>query len=362
IDTMMSPIDSIRYYASLLRAGFVAMDVHTGEIKAWVGGINHHFFQYDQVEAPRQVASLFKPIVYAAGLESGKTPCTFYPNQQKVYDNKGWKPRNADGKYGGKYSLHGALTHSVNTISVRLLQEVGYDKVREIAQNSGITVPIANDPTVALGTVETSLLEMVQVYATIANRGVHVSPQLISHIKNAKGETIYQAASTQTSQAMTAQTSQELLSMLRRVVNRGTAARLRWKYGLKTDLAGKTGTSQNQADGWFVGTSANLVAGAWVGGEFPSIHFKYMRYGQGAATALPIFATFFRQIEADPAISQKLTQPFDSRHLASSQKFTCPEFMEDLQKLEPMQMKLAQIDSLARQVPVPAMVSTAIRQ
>lgn len=362
IDTVMSPLDSMKYYASILRAGFIAMDVHTGEVKAWVGGIDHRFFQYDQVTASRQVASLFKPVIYAAALEDGVKPCAYFSNQQQTIETSDkWTPRNADGKYGGKYSLHGALTHSVNTVSAQLLQEVGYSRVRAIARNSGVTANIENDPTVALGTVETSLYEMAQVYATIANDGVHISPRVITRIKNAEGEIIYEAPESSSTQAMSSETSQKLLKMLRNVANRGTAARLRWKYHLRTELAGKTGTSQNQADGWFIGTSANLVAGAWVGGQFPTIHFKSMRHGQGASTALPIFANFFQQIEANPILRKTYAGSFPADKSLVYQEFECPDFIEDLKKMEPMEPELAPTDSLIKKAPVPVFTS-AVRQ
>ena len=362
IDTVMSPLDSMKYYASILRAGFIAVDVHTGEVKAWVGGIDHRFFQYDQVTASRQVASLFKPVIYAAALEEGVKPCAFFSNQQQTIETSDkWTPRNADGKYGGKYTLHGALTHSVNTVSAQLLQEVGYNRVRAIARNAGVTARIKNDPTVALGTVETSLYEMAQVYATIANNGVHISPRVITQIKNSAGENIYEAPESRPTQAMTSETSQKLLKMLRNVANRGTAARLRWKYRLSTDLAGKTGTSQNQADGWFIGTSANLVAGAWVGGQFPTIHFRSMRHGQGASTALPIFAKFFQQIEANPNMRKAYAGSFPIDKSLVYQEFECPDFIEDLKKMEPMEPKLAPTDSLIIKAPVPVFTS-AVRQ
>jgi penicillin-binding protein 1A len=299
--TTLSPIDSIKYYLRFLHSGFLAMAPTTGEIKAWVGGNDYNYFQYDHVTSKRQVGSTFKPIVYATALEQGMSPCDYIRNEQHVYDQfAGWSPKNADNEYGGKYSMKGALAHSVNVISVEILLKAGIGNVLHTARNMGIESIIPKVPAIALGVADISLLEMVKAYCTFANGGKSVNLVFISRIEDKDGKVIYQNDKTKNSkQAISRQTAYYMTEMLKEVVNKGTANRLRSTYGLSGEMAGKTGTTQSQADGWFIGYTPGLVAGAWVGAESPTIHFNSIVYGQGAAMALPIWAYFMQKCKSD---------------------------------------------------------------
>lgn len=296
----LSPLDSIKYYLKFLHSGFLAMQPNTGEIKVWVGGNNYSHFQYDHVTSKRQVGSTFKPIVYATAIEQGLSPCEYIPNEQKIYDQfEGWSPHNADNKYGGKYSVRGALAHSVNVISVEVLLKAGIENVARTARNMGIESTIPRVPSIALGVADISLLEMVKAYCTFANGGKSVSPVFITRIENKEGKVIYEPKQEKSKYAISKQTAYYMTEMLKGVVNEGTASRLRSTYGLRGEMAGKTGTTQSQADGWFIGYTPGLVAGAWVGAESPAIHFNSILYGQGAAMALPIWAYFMQKCKTD---------------------------------------------------------------
>jgi penicillin-binding protein 1A len=299
--TTLSPIDSIKYYMRFLHSGFLAMQPATGEIKAWVGGNDYTYFQYDHVTSRRQVGSTFKPIVYAAALEQGMNPCDYIRNEQHVYDQfAGWSPKNADDEYGGKYSMKGALEHSINVISVEILLKAGIGNVLRTAHNMGIESDIPAVPAIALGVADISLLEMVKAYCAFANGGKSVNPVFISRIEDKNGKIIYQNdKEKKIKQAISKQTAYYMTEMLKGVINAGTASRLRGTYGLKGEMAGKTGTTQSQADGWFIGYTPGLVAGAWVGAESPLVHFNSIVYGQGAAMALPIWAYFMQKCKSD---------------------------------------------------------------
>lgn len=303
-DTVLSPLEVAKYNAKLLQAGFVMIDNKSGDIKTWVGGISDEFFKYDHVTAQRQVGSTFKPFLYLAALENGYSPCDVFDNDRYYYANlDNWSPRNSDRKYEGKYTLKGALTYSVNTVSAQLISEVGVSKVINMAHRAGIESELPVVPSIALGTAELSLFEMVNAYQTFPNRGKKVQPNFILKIENQKGELIYNSTSgARKDYYKTASTTniELMIEMMKNVVNRGTAARMRYKYNIYTDVAGKTGTTQNHADGWFIGYTPDFTAGAWVGADYPAIHFKN-RYGQGAYTALPIWAGFFQKLYNDPA-------------------------------------------------------------
>ena len=287
-------LDSIRHYLQFLQAGFLAMETGTGAIKAWVGGISYEHFKYDHVRTRRQVGSAFKPLVYLAALEKGISPCEFYPNDSVVYhEYEDWTPRNADRTYGGYYSLKGALIHSVNTVSVQLLMEAGIDTVVELAHKAGIVSPLPAVPSLALGTGNISLLEMTGVYQAIANRGRALEPLYISRIEDKDGQVLFEEKSSGKGTLICDPENAEILTeMLRRVVNEGTARGLRTRFGMTADVAGKTGTTQNYTDGWFIGYTPGLVAGAWVGGDLQNLRFRTMQYGQGAHSAMPIWAGF----------------------------------------------------------------------
>ncbi|HET6228345.1 MAG TPA: transglycosylase domain-containing protein [Bacteroidia bacterium] len=296
----MSPLDSIKYYLRFLNTGVLAMEPNTGEIKAWVGGIDYHYFQYDHVTSKRQVGSTFKPIVYATAVEQGVDPCEYFENEQHVYEQYGgWSPGNSNGQYGGKYSLKGALANSVNVVSVEVLMRAGIGNIVRNAHKMGIKSDIPYVPSIALGVADISLLEMVNAYCCFANGGRSVEPVLISKIEDREGHVIYRAGAQKTKRVFSKQTAYYMTEMLEAVVNEGTASRLRGTYGLSGDIAGKTGTTQSQADGWFIGYTPHLVTGTWVGSESPSIHFNSTMLGQGAAVALPNWAYFMQEARKD---------------------------------------------------------------
>ncbi|MBA3705431.1 MAG: transglycosylase domain-containing protein, partial [Bacteroidetes bacterium] len=309
----LSPLDSIKYYMKILHTGFLAMDPFTGKIKAWVGGIDYNYFQYDHVTSTRQVGSTFKPIVYATALEQGMSPCDYIKNEQQVYEQfENWSPSNADGKYGGKYSMKGALQNSVNVVSVEVLFKAGIDNIIRNAKNMGIKSEIPAVPSIALGVADVSLLEMVKAYCVFPNGGKSVEAQYITRIENAQGKVLYKATNSYKSKrVISKQTAFYMTEMLKGVVNEGTASRLRSTYGLSGEMAGKTGTTQSQADGWFIGYTPGLVAGAWVGAESPSVHFNSTFYGQGASMALPIWAYFMQKCKKDKDCKKKVNGKFN---------------------------------------------------
>ncbi|MGQ0827664.1 MAG: transglycosylase domain-containing protein [Bacteroidota bacterium] len=298
----LSPIDSIKYYAKILHNGFLAMEPFTGAIKAWVGGNDYNYFQYDHVRSKRQVGSTFKPIVYATAIEQGMSPCDYIKNEQQVYDQfENWAPENADKEYGGKYSIKGALENSVNVVSVEVLFKAGIDNTINTARKMGIESDIPAVPSIALGVADISLLEMVKAYCAFPNGGRSVEPRFITRIEDKYGKVIYKAKNTYKSkQVFSKQTAYYMTEMLKGVIDQGTASRIRSTYGLSGEMAGKTGTTQSQADGWFIGYTSGLVAGSWVGAESPSIHFNSTLYGQGASMALPIWAYFIKKCKNDP--------------------------------------------------------------
>ncbi|PKQ61820.1 hypothetical protein BZG02_14430 [Labilibaculum filiforme] len=298
----MSPLDSLKHYAQLLNTGFLAMEPKSGKIKAWVGGISFDHFKYDHVKAKRQVGSIFKPIVYAAALEEGISPFDYLPNERKIYEEyDNWSPRNADNLYEGSYSMEGALAESVNTIAVDVLLEGGIRNTIALAEEMGIDSSLPKVPSLALGTANISLYEMIQVYATLANRGIHADPYYISKIEDQKGNVIVDLSAERKDNrfVISPQNADIMNHMLQAVVNDGTAKSLRSIYRLEGDLAGKTGTTQSQADGWYIGYNSNLVAGAWVGAEDMRVHFNSLSLGQGASMALPIYGRFMNKLSSN---------------------------------------------------------------
>ncbi|RNI31303.1 penicillin-binding protein 1A [Rufibacter latericius] len=298
----ISPMDSLRHYLRYLNAGFVAMEPNSGFVRAWVGGINHNFFQYDHVRSRRQVGSTFKPIVYAAALDRGIAPCSYFPNERRVfpeYDN--WSPRNSDDQYGGAYSMTGALTQSINTVSVNVALQVGIPKIVQLAHNLGITGELPSTPSLALGTADASLLEMVAAYAALANGGYQIKPRYLLRITDRQGTVLLDQSNPNGhgQHVLSSQATALLRPMLESVVQEGTGRRLRNEFRLNMDIAGKTGTTQSHADGWFIGFTPDLVAGAWVGGEDRRIRFRDLEKGGGANTALPIWGNFFQRLSSD---------------------------------------------------------------
>ncbi len=312
----MSPLDSIKHYLQFLQAGFMAMEPRTGNVLAWVGGINHKYFKFDHVNinTKRQVGSTFKPIVYATALQNGVEPCDFVRARRVTYKNfEDWSPGNANDNYEGSYSVKGALTHSVNTVSVKVLKKATINKTVALAKAMGIQSDIPKVPSIALGTPNISLYEMVSAFATFANRGAVSHPNFLLKITDKNGNILENFQSdSQGEQVMSTQTADMMVEMMRNVVNKGTAARLRTKYQLQNDIAGKTGTTQSHADGWFMGFTPRLVAGVWVGSDDPNIHFRSITYGQGAAMALPIWALFIKQLNSDQQLNHYTKAKFST--------------------------------------------------
>jgi penicillin-binding protein 1A len=300
-DTVMSSLDSILYHFSILQCGMLAMDARTGNILAWVGGPSYKYFKYDHVLAARQVGSTIKPLVYAAALDYGIKPCDYYKNDSIIYpefDN--WVPQNADQHYGGYYSVQGALINSVNTISVQLLMETGIGRTKQKLQEAGITAKLPEVPSLALGSAEIPLFQMVKAYSVFLNKGSVRQPNFIQRIEDKDGNVIYEQPRSKIGEPVFSEpTVETMLALLVGVADRGTAAGLHSKYGIYSELGGKTGTTQEQTDGWFLGITPDIIVGVWVGGDSPLVHFRNLSTGQGAQTAMPVFANFIQKIQAD---------------------------------------------------------------
>jgi len=319
-DTIMTPMDSIRYYKSFLRTAMMSMEPQTGHVKAWVGGINYKHFQYDNViQGSRQAGSTFKPFVYAAAIDQLRySPCDELPDTQycieaeKHGNTKAWCPRNSNGKFSGKnLSLKSALANSVNTVTAQLIDKVGPKSVAIIAKNLGITREIPEVPSIALGTADVNVYEMVGAYGTFANQGVYVKPVMVTRIEDKNGTVLYEYVP-ETRDVLSKDVSYAMLNLMQGVTEGGSGTRLRtegadkwnktykeiitgYPYGFKNPIAGKTGTTQNNSDGWFMGMVPNLVTGVWVGGEERATHFKSVAYGQGASMALPIWGIYMKE-------------------------------------------------------------------
>ncbi len=318
-DTIMTPMDSIRYYKTFLRAAMMSMEPQTGHVKAWVGGINYRHFQYDNViQGARQAGSTFKPFVYAAAIDQlRKSPCDELPDTQycieagKHGNPEPWCPKNSDGKYSGRsYTLKSALANSVNTVTAQLIDMVGPRPVATIAHNLGITHEIPEVPSIALGTPDFNVYEMVGAYGAFANQGVYVKPVMVTRIEDKNGTVLYEYTP-ETKDVLSKDVAYAMIDLMKGVTEGGSGTRLRgsgnknttvykevvtgYPYEFTNPIAGKTGTTQNQSDGWFIGMVPNLVTGVWVGGEDRATHFKTITYGQGATMALPIWGLYMRQ-------------------------------------------------------------------
>jgi penicillin-binding protein 1A len=294
----MSPMDSIQYYLKILNTGFMAMDPFTGELKAYIGGNDFRYFKYDHINSKRQVGSTFKPIVYLAALEAGIPPDTYFPNERKIYeDYDNWSPENSHDDYTGYYSMEGALANSINTIAVDALMKAGITNVVDLAKRMGIDSDLPEYPSLALGVASVSLEEMVCVYSEILNGGRKVTPYYLKAIESNEGRVLEEFQNIQPDEQVAQTENCRIIThMLQSVVDEGTGSTIRSVWGIDSEFAGKTGTTQDQADGWFIGMTPTLVAGAWVGGEDPSIHFRTLGTGAGGHTALPIVGQFYSQI------------------------------------------------------------------
>ena len=336
IDTTMTPWDSIRYYKFFMRASFIAIDPHTGFIKAYVGGPDYRYFQYDGVmDQKRQVGSTIKPFLYTLAMQEGLTPCSKFLNSPVTFEVQDtvWRSKNAsaDAKYDNKeVPLWWGLANSVNNISARLIDRFNPQSMVDVIRKMGVKSDIPAVPSLCEGVAEFSLYELVGAYTTFPNKGVYTQPIFITKIED-KNRNVLTTCSPQKIEAINERTAYVMIKMLERVATSGTAARLRYRYNL-TNIGGKTGTTNNNSDGWFVGITPNLVAGAWVGGDEPSIHFDNMKLGEGAAVALPIFAEFMKKVYADPKLNFS-KDPFEGP-AGFSVSFDCPvsESGNELQK------------------------------
>ena len=317
----MSTMDSIRYMVKYMHTGFVAMEPQTGYVRAYVGDIDFKTWKYDKVQAMRQPGSTFKLFVYATAMKQGWTPAdariTDSYIRMEVYDpaqgkNTIWQPHNANGHFSNaNIPLRAAFAQSVNTIAVKLGQEVGIDNVIQTAHDMGITSKLENAPALALGSNDVTLFEMVNAYASVANDGMHVAPVLVTKIVDADGRTVYEAKHEE-KRALPYRAAFYMQKLLEAGVRDGggTSQTLGGsaylgRYGNQLDFGGKTGTSNNHSDAWFIGVTPGLVGGAWVGGEYRSIHFRSGRLGQGSRTALPIFGLFMKKVLEDESLKEK---------------------------------------------------------
>ncbi|MGB6150385.1 MAG: transglycosylase domain-containing protein [Pricia sp.] len=317
-DTIMTPIDSIRYYKTFLRAALMSMEPQTGHVKAWVGGTDYRHFQYDNVsQGLHQVGSTFKPFVYAAAIDQLRlSPCDKFPDTQycieagKHGNPESWCPKNAVGQYSGnELTLKEALANSVNTVTAQLIDRVGPRSVVSIVKNVGLTRPIPEVPSISLGTPALSVYEMVGAYGTFANQGVYVKPVMVTRIEDKNGTVLYEYVP-ETKDVLSKEVAYTMVNLMEGVTESGSGMRLRhssqkdkpeykeiitgYPYGFTNPIAGKTGTTQNQSDGWFMGMVPNLVTGVWVGGEDRAIHFETIKYGQGGSVALPIWGLYMK--------------------------------------------------------------------
>ena len=307
IDTVMSPMDSIRYYKWFLQASLISIESHTGHVKAYVGGLDYRFFKYDHVtQARRQVGSTFKPFLYSLAMQEGEyTPCTRIPNIQyniKLEDGNVWSPGNSGGHVGEEITLKYALAQSNNWISAYLMNIFGPNAVIAQARRMGVESPIDPVPAICLGVCDLKLIEMVGAMSTFANQGVYIKPMFITRIEDKNGNVI-QRFSSEESEAMSELTAYKMVELMKGVVQSGTGIRLRSAYGFNNPIAGKTGTTQKQSDGYFMGITPDLTTGVWVGAEDRSVHFRSTQLGQGSHTALPIWALYMKKVYADKSLN-----------------------------------------------------------
>ena len=306
IDTVMTPMDSIRYYKWFLQSSLVSIESHTGHVKAYVGGIDYRFFKYDHVtQAQRQVGSTFKPFLYSLAMQEGEfTPCTKIPNipyNIQLEDGRFWSPRNSGGHVNEEITLKSALAQSNNWISAYLMNRFGPQAVIAMARRMGVESPIDAVPSICLGVCDLKLIEMVGAMSTFANQGVYIKPMFITKIEDKNGNVI-QRFSPEESEAMSEVTAYKMIELMKGVVQSGTGGRIRLVYKLNNPIAGKTGTTQNNSDGYFMGITPDLTTGVWVGAEDRSVHFRSTELGQGSRTALPIWAIYMQKVYADPTL------------------------------------------------------------
>jgi len=331
-DTVMSPIDSLKYYKHFLHSGFMSMDPSSGEIKAWVGGINYKYFKYDHVkQGKRQPGSAFKPFVYAAAIEKGYSPCYLLPDAPITFryeengEKKTWSPKNADWVFtGDSMTLRQAMGRSINSIAAQVLRLIGIESVINEAQKLGITSKLEPVPSICLGSSDVSVYEMVGAYSAFVNNGVWVEPYFISRIEDRNGNILHEVIP-KTRDALSEEVAYVMVHMLKGgVEERGGTSQALFKYNIfrGNEVGGKTGTTSNHSDGWYIGITKNLVSGVWVGGEDRSIHFRTSQLGEGSKIALPIFGLYMEKIYADESLN--IPKGYFKRPKKMSININCP--------------------------------------
>ena len=330
IDTIMTPLDSILYYKFFLQTGLMSMETHTGYVRAYVGGNDYRYFQFDHVkQGKRQVGSTFKPFLYTLAMQEGEfSPCYKVPNIQysvELGDGTFWSPQNSDDKrLGEEVSLKWALANSNNWISAFLMSRFSPQSVAKMAHNMGVVSDIPYVPAIALGTPDLSLYEMVGAMNTFANKGVYVEPIFVTRVEDKNGNVLERFVP-ERNEAMDEITAYKMLKLMQGVVESGTGNRLQWKYGFNNPIAGKTGTTQNQSDGWFMGVTPDLTTGIWVGAEDRSVHFRTITLGQGANMALPIWAIYMKKVYTDRSLGISMGE-FEPPLKDISIEFDCEKY------------------------------------
>ena len=326
--------DSIQHYMKFLNTGSLGIDPTTGAVKTWIGGINFRYFKYDHIsQSKRQVGSTFKPIVYTAALEKGIDPCSYFSAQEVAYKNlKNWSPSNSGNKEEAylNYSMEQALSNSVNTVAVKVLEEVGILEVIRQANKMGITAKLPNQPSLALGTGEIKISELAGAYASYVNKGQSVEPYVIQHITNNR-DSILEVFTPKIAEkeAFSSETREIMIEMMKSTINSGTASRIRDSYKLSNDIAGKTGTTQDNKDAWFIGITPKLVHITWVGLDNHELGFKNTSLGQGANAALPMFALFLQKLNKDSSFDEITKAKFEQPSPEVLRKLNCDPIKRD---------------------------------
>lgn len=331
-DTVMSPLDSVKYMKMFLQVGFMAMDPFTGAVKAWVGGINHNYFQYDHVNTntKRQVGSTIKPLLYTLAIDNGLSPCNSIPTTPVMFPSFMKKPYDAGGTERGSLPMNVALAKSINNAALYLISQVGIGSFVDFVHRCGVSGNVDKVPSAALGVSDISLYEMLWAYSMFPSLGLNTKPIFITKIEDKNGNLIKNFVPQQ-KEIINSNTAYKMIKMMRGVVDFGTGARLRYRYGITGEVAGKTGTTNNQADAWFIGYTPQILAGSWVGCDDRYLRFKSEYLGQGAAAALPIWAIFMKKVFADKTLG-----------IEETAKFVAPEQFQDCEFYDPSSLERAE--------------------